>query len=291
MSRRGLRRSDEMNLESLQKIDSRWIFLAVLLAVALPIVFPIGLPLKISDNTRKVYDAVAAVPVGGIVVITPDCSYDSRGELLPMMEVFLRHLFTMNVKVVSVSTYGASSPMLIEEAMKSVGLEAYGKKYGVDFVNLGYLAGDESTIAAFGADVHALVTVDYYGTPISQLPIMDGLRTAKDISLAISVSEGRGYPEMLLRQWQSTYGTKMTGGSVGLIYASTMPYIASGQLTGYLPSMRGTAEYELLSKRPASAIIGMDSQSLVHIVFISVIVICNIGVFGSYLKSRRVTKA
>jgi len=276
-----------MNLESLQRIDSRWIFLAFLLAVAIPIVNPIGLPLKISDNTKKVYEAVERIPDGGVVVLTPDFNYDNKGELQPMMEAFLRHLFLKNVKVVSVSYYGAASPLLMEEAMKSVGLEAYGKKYGVDFVNLGYLAGDETAVAAFGANVHALVKVDYYGTSISQLPIMERLRTAKDIDLEISLSAGMNYPELYLRQWQTTYGTKVTGGSVGLIYAPLIPYISSGQLLGYLPSMRGTAEYELLSRRPASAIVGMDSQSLVHLVFIVAIVICNIGVLGSYLKSRR----
>lgn len=275
-----------MKLESLLKIDSRWFFLAFLLAVAIPIIRPIGLPLKISDNTKMAYNAVQSVPDGGIVVITPDYNYDNKGELSPMAEAYLRHLFTKNVKVVSVSYYGAAAPILMEEAMKAVGLEAYGKKYGVDFVNLGYLAGDETAVAAFGADVHALVQVDYYGTPISKLSIMENLRSAADIDLEISLSAGMNYPELYLRQWQTTFGTKVTGGSVGLIYAPLIPYISSGQLLGYLPSMRGAAEYELLSGRPASAIVGMDSQSLVHLVFIAAIVLCNIGVLGSYLKPK-----
>jgi len=273
-----------MKLETLLKIDSRWIFLAFLLAVAIPIIRPIGLPLKISENTKQVYDAVESVPDGGIVVLTPDFSYDNTGELLPMLETFLNHLFTKNIKVVSVSYYGAASPLLMETAMKSVGLETYGKEYGMDFVNLGYIAGDETAVAAFGADVHALVKVDHYGTPISELTIMENLRSAEDIDLEISLSAGMNYPELYLRQWQTTFGTKVTGGSVGLIYAPLIPYISSGQLLGYLPSMRGAAEYELLSRKPASAIVGMDSQSLVHLVFIAAIILCNIGVLGSYLK-------
>lgn len=276
-----------MSLESLGRLDPRWIFLAFLLAVCIPIVKPLGLPVKISANTRQVYEAVEAVPEGGLVVLTPDFSYDNTGELLPMLEAFLTHLLEKDVKVVSVGFYGGTAPLLMEEAMKSVGLEKHGKKYGVDFVNLGYFVGSEPTIAAFGEDVHALVKADFYGTPISELPIMEFLHSAEDIDLEISLAAGMNYPELYLRQWQTTFGTKVTGGSVGLIYTPLLPYIATGQLEGYLPSLRGAAEYELLTKKPGKAIIGMDSQSLVHLVVIAAIVICNIGFIGARREGAR----
>jgi len=269
-----------LSLKSLEKLDPRWIFLAFLIAVCIPIIQPLGLPIKISDNTRRVYQAVEDVPDGGLVVLTPDFSYDNRGELLPMLETIFEHLLTKDVKVVSVGFYGAASPMLMEEAMKAVGLERYGKEYGVDFVNLGFIAGDEPAITSFGEDTQALVKVDYYGTPISQLSIMDSLNNAGDIDLEISLSAGMNYPELYLRQWQTTFGTKVTGGCVGLIYAPLLPYMESGQLEGFLPSLRGAAEYELVSNRPGVAIIGMDSQSLVHVVVIVAIIISNLSMLG-----------
>jgi hypothetical protein len=278
-----------MSLESLQRLDPRWIFVAFLIAVSIPIIQPLGLPIKIGENTRRVYRAVDELPDGSLVVLTPDFSYDNRGELLPMLEAFLKHLLSKDVKVISVGFYGATSPMLMEEAMRSVGLENYGKEYGVDFVNLGFLVGAEPTIAAFGQDTHALVKVDYYGTPISEIPIMEYLHDAGDIDLEISLAAGMNYPELYLRQWQTTFGTKVTGGSVGLIYAPLSPYIATGQLEGYLPSLRGAAEYELLIQKPGSAIVGMDSQSLVHIVVIVAIIISNIGVLGEAQKKAKGT--
>lgn len=277
-----------MSLESLERLDPRWIFVAFLIAVSIPIIQPLGLPIKISENTRRVHRVVDELPDGSIVVLTPDFSYDNRGELLPMLEAFFKHLLSKNVKVISVGFYGATAPMLMEEAMKSVGLENYGKEYGVDFVNLGFLVGSEPTIAAFGEDTHALVKVDYYGTPISQLPIMDLLHNAGDIDLEISLAAGMNYPELYLRQWQTTFGTKVTGGSVGLIYAPLSPYMATGQLEGYLPSLRGAAEYELVTEEPGAAIIGMDSQSLVHIVVIVAIIISNLSVLGASGKKAEV---
>lgn len=61
-------------------------------------------------------------------------------------------------------------------------------------------------------------------------------------------------------------GTKMTGGCVAMIYPMMLGYVASGQLTGYLDSSRGAAEFELLSKNPGEAIITMDAQSIGHII-------------------------
>ncbi len=262
---------------NLKNIDARWVFVLFIIAVVIPIVNPLGLPIEINENTRIVYEALESVPDGGLVVLTPDFSYDNRGELLPMLEVMFKHLLAKNVKIISVSFYSAQSPLLMEEAMNAVGLEEHGKVYGVDFVNLGYIAGDEASVAAIGSDVKALVRVDYYGTPIGDIPIMDMFNDAGDIDLAVSLAAGMNYPELYLRQWQTTYGTKVTGGSVGLIYAPLLPYIASGQLEGYLPSLRGAAEYELVSGYAGAAIVGMDSQSLAHIVVIAAIVVCNIA--------------
>ena len=42
-------------------IDRRWIFLIIGLAVLLPLFFPLGLPIRATNATRKVYDAVEAL--------------------------------------------------------------------------------------------------------------------------------------------------------------------------------------------------------------------------------------
>lgn len=69
-----------------------------------------------------------------------------------------------------------------------------------------------------------------------------------------------------------------------MIYAPLSPYIATGQLEGYLPSLRGAAEYELVIDKPGAAIIGMDSQSLVHVVVLVAIIISNLGTLGASRK-------
>jgi len=263
-------------LKKLSK-DPRWLYVLFLIGIMIPLVKPIGLPMGISDNTRKVYDALKSVPADGLVFLSPDFAVENRGELQAMLVVIFKTLLPMGVKIVSAGFYGVSSAMLMDEAMNTVGLANYGKKYGVDFVNLGYLPGEETTIAALGADVHALVKVDYYNKPISDLPLMSRFRRAGDVNLVISLAAGNEYPEKWIRQWQVKYGTKITGGAVAMIYPALLGYVASGQLQGYLDSSRGAAEFEILTGNPGAAVVTMDAQSIGHIIAILAIVLCNLS--------------
>lgn len=264
------------------RVDPRWLWLLFLIGIIIPLVRPIGLPLATSDNTVKVYEAIKSVPDGGLVFLSPDYALENRGELQAMLVATLKCLLKRDIKIVSAGFYGTTSPILMEEAMNAVGLEKYGKKYGEDFVNLGYLPGEEATIAALGVDVHALVKVDFYNTPISEIPLIDSFRSAEDVDLVISLAAGNEYPEKWMRQWQVKYGTKMTGGAVAMIYPALLGYVASGQLSGYLDSSRGAAEFELHSGNPGGAIVTMDAQSIGHIIAIVAIVICNL----SYVISK-----
>lgn len=266
--------------------DPRWLWLLFLICIIIPLVRPIGLPMGVSDNTVKVYEAIKSVPSGGLVFLSPDYALENRGELQAILVATLKCLLQKDVKIVSAGFYGTTSPMMMDEAMKTVGLENYGKKYGEDFVNLGYLPGEEATIAALGVDIHALVRVDFYNKPISEIPLMDHFRSAEDIDLVISIAAGNDYPDKWIRQWQVKYGTKITGGAVAMIYPMMVSYVASGQLKGYLDSSRGAAEFELLTKNPGEAIITMDAQSIGHIVAIVAIVICNLNYVISKKEGR-----
>ncbi len=276
-----------MSLERLQRIDSRWIFIAIIIAAAFPILYPIGLPMKVSDATRTVYETIDSVPPGGLVIISADFSFMDVGEMEPMFIVFLRHLVQMDVKIVTIAFYAADSAIVEETVFAKVNPEQYGKTYGVDYVHLGFIPGHETAIAAFADDVKELISKDYYGNSLSELPIMEDFNSAEDIDLAISMTGGSEYPFHYIRQWYSGYGVTITGGARGLDYASMVPYIASGQLTGFLASLRGAAEYELLTGYLGDAIPAMDSHSLIHVVIIITIVLGNIGYLASRSKPEK----
>jgi len=267
--------------------DPRWIWLLFMVGIIIPLVRPIGLPLSISENTMAVYEAIESVPEGGLVFLSPDYALENRGEMQAMLVAMTKYFIHRDINIISAGFYGTTSPMLMEEAMNEVGLEEHGKEYGEYFVNLGYLPGEEATIATLGIDVHALVRVDFYGKPISEIPLMDRFRSAEDIDLVISLAAGNEYPEKWIRQWQVKYDTKITGGAVAMIYPMLLSYVASDQLSGYLDSSRGAAEFELVTNNPGGAILTMDAQSVGHVVAILAIVICNLNYLVSKKKERK----
>ncbi len=50
--------------------------------------------------------------------------------------------------------------------------------------------------------------------------------------------------------------------------------------------MKGAAEYEMLVNKPAMALIGMDSQSLVHLLIIFFVIVGNVAFFATRKKKE-----
>ena len=65
-------------------------------------------------------------------------------------------------------------------------------------------------------------------------------------------------------------------------------FVESGQMTGLLGGMRGAAEYEALAGHPDLAVLGMNAQSLVHILVIVLIILGNIAFFTSRRQGKKV---
>src|SRR5262245_9216195 len=80
----------------LEKVDRRWIFLAVVI----PLLFPLLLPLYVSSPVQSVVEAVDSIPNGSKVLMS--CDYDPSGipEMVPMTRTALRHLLDKKCKVI-----------------------------------------------------------------------------------------------------------------------------------------------------------------------------------------------
>ncbi len=51
-------------------IDRRWIFIIIALVVVIPLLVPIGLPIRATDTSKSVYDALEALPKGSKVLLS-----------------------------------------------------------------------------------------------------------------------------------------------------------------------------------------------------------------------------
>ena len=265
----------------IRSIDRRIIFVLIFVAVVWPLIQPMRLPIGVSPPVQTLYDAVEAIPPGSIVMLGADYSPDTMPELQPMVETFLRHAFERDLRVVVACLWPASPP-LVERAMTPLA-EEYGKEYGVDYVNLGYMAGGIVTLLGMGASIPITFPSDYGGTPVTEIPLMQEVENFDDIAFVMEVSAGTPGTREWVQQVQGRYRVALGSGTTAVGAPNFYPYVQSGQLTGLLGGLKGAAEYETLIGHPGDATKGMDAQSIVHALVVVFILFGNVV----YLLSLR----
>jgi len=268
-------------IDRLTRLDRRWIFLAVFLIVLAPLVRPVKLPVGIGAPARRFHQAIESLPAGSIVVMP--CDYDPAftAEVHPMAVAVMRRLLEKNVRIITVTMQPAGPPMP-DQAFAQVG-PPLGKKYGVDFVNLGYKSGNEAMVLALGASMKRTFPLDSHGTPVDSLPLMRDIERLGEAKMLIEIAATVA-ANIWVQQAQGRYHLPMVAGVSGVMAPEFFPYLQSGQVRGLLGGMAGAAEYEALVGTAGTATRGMDAQSLAHLLIIFLILLGNVL---WYLGKRR----
>jgi hypothetical protein len=270
--------------EKITKIPRQIIYLFMAAAIVFPLIVPIGMPINIMPQTKKLFDAIEALPPASKPVLI-SCDFDpqSMPELYPMLQAALNHLLSKNVKVLVMALWPQGAGMG-EMALNEIA-PVLNKKYGEDYVFLGYKAGAAAVILGLGDKIANVFPADYYNKPLSSFPLTAHLTNYNDLSLVLTLSAGTpGYREWLA-YGQSKFGISVGAGVTAVSAADAYPYLGSGQLTGLFGGMKGAAEYETslikngykLLFRQATK--GMDAQSLGHLFIMIFIIIGNLGFF------------
>jgi len=269
----------------IRRIDRRVIFTLIFVAVAWPLIAPMRLPIDVSPPVRGLYEAVEALPPGSIVMLGADYSPDTMPELQPMVEAFIRHAFSKDLRVVIACLWPASPPLV--QRVTTPLAEEFGKEYGIDYVNLGYMAGGIVTLLGMGASIPNTFPTDYDGTPVSDIPLMQDVENFSDIALVMEVSAGTPGTREWVQQVQSRFRVALASGTTAVGAPNFYPYVQSGQLVGLLGGLKGAAEYETLIDAPADATKGMDAQSIVHVLIVLFILVGNVVYFLDRRAERR----
>lgn len=264
-------------MSAMKNIDRRWIFLLIFIFVAIPLIFVLGLPIETTENARLVYGLVQDTAPGSTVILSFDYDPGSKPELHPMAKAVMKNCFQRDIKVLITALW----PMGVQMAadiIDQLSVEFPDKKYGIDYASMGYKAGGMVTIQAMGKNFREVFPSDVNGTPIDDLPILNGIKNYNNIDFVCSFSAG----DPGIKQWvqivHDTYGKPVTGGVTGVSAPGILPYVnQQKQLTGLLAGLKGAAEYEFLINSPGTATSGMDAQSLAHLLIIIFIVIGNLN--------------
>jgi len=264
-----------MNIfERLTNLDRRIIFLLVGLAVIIPMIIPIGLPVDITRPVKKVYDKIESLPEGSVVLMSIDYDPGSEAELYPATEALLEHCFRKNLRVYMMGLWPAGIS-LGNLAFERVAPN-YDKQYGIDYVNVGYRPGGPVMLLSLGKNVADVVKADYKGTSVDSLPLCQDVTSARDMKLVLTLSAGDPGTLHWIIYFHARYGVPICAATTAIMAPQQYPYLASNQLVGLLGGLKGAAEYETLVQRKGRALIGMDSQSIVHILLVLFIILGNI---------------
>ena len=271
---------------SIGKVDRRWIFVVIGLAVLLPLFFPLGLPIRATNATQLVYDAVDDLEPNSKVLVSFEYGPSTKPEIHPMAIGILRHLFTNNQKVY-VTCLWPDGQFMAEDALTEIAEQEFGLTYGEDYVLLGFRPGNEAVVKGIVSNLRKLYTTDARGTLVDQIPMMANVNKVKDFDFIFSASAG--YPGTI--EWvqyaADPTGVPMSTGTTSIQVNDVMPYVQSGQVKGILAGMPGAAEYEALIGSPGIGTSGMDAQSIAHLVIVIFIVFGNITYF---IETRRAKK-
>ena len=267
--------------DKILQIDRRWIFLAIAVAVTVPFFLPLGLPIIVTPPVENLYDAVEGIePNSNPLLLAVDYAPATLPELEPMAIAILRHAFENNVNVIVLTLHPAGYG-LAERAVMQVA-EEYDKVYGEDYVFLGFQPGTSAVILGLGINIRNVFPEDAYGTPLRELPLMEGIRNYDDIPLLVTLA-GWSAAEAWVYYAYQPYGQRVGAGVTAVMATDYYPYLNAGQLVGLLGGMRGAAEYEELIGQRDQGGRGMDSQSVIHLLIIVLIA----GGNAAYFVSRR----
>ncbi|MDH4222162.1 MAG: hypothetical protein OEV55_01335 [candidate division Zixibacteria bacterium] len=274
-------------LEKLLAIDRRIIFLFIAIAAALPLFFTVKLHIEVTPIVNNVYNALEALPPGSKVLLSMDYDPGSMPELQPMAESFLRYCFLRDLKVIIIGLWPngpIQANIALEEVFKDEEVKNRNPQYGIDYVNLGYTVGNEVVVERMGSDIPATFPKDYTGNKTEDLPLMKGVKNYNNIDFVYNLSAG--YPGTY--EWVifavDPYKIKLAAGNTAVQAPLVYPYVQSGQLIGVLGGMKGGAEFEIATGKPAKAVKYMFSQSVTHAVICFFILIGNFAYFATRKK-------
>ena len=281
----------------LGSLDRRIIFLIVGLSVLIPLLKPewIDLPIRPTPESQIVFDEINKLNAGDKVLLSFEYSPSTKPEIHPMAIAILKHLYAKNIQVYGFALWPDGN-FMSTEAFSEVS-DDYDKKYGVDYVNLGYKPGGEAVIKGIASDIRTLYTVDLQGTSINDIPMMKDVVNIEDFDFVFSLSAGYPGSKEWVQYACDPKNIPLSTGCTSIQVTDIMPYVENDQIRGILAGMPGAAEYESLVEaelqkmeivgKPGEASGMMAAQSIAHVVIVLFIIFGNISYFITRKKNRK----
>jgi hypothetical protein len=263
------------------KMEPRhWTFIGLFLTITITMLIRLRPDIPTSPPTQKMYDFVESLPSGSIVMVSFDHEASALPEISPIALAILRHHFEKGHRLIGVALYAEGTAIGYRLMQKTA--SEYGRRYGVDYVYMGFRPQYIAAILSMGRSIRETYPQDYFGNSYDSLPLLAGVQNYSEIAGVISIADGS-----LTTHWieygRGRYGVRVAAGVTAAMVTTYDPYLASGQLEAMVGGLRGAAEYEQLIRREGGGMRGMLAQSSAHLYIAALIVLGNV----IYMVSRR----
>lgn len=260
----------------IRELKSQHIWAFCLILYIIPILVPIGSPFQISEITLKIYDFIEDLPEGSIIVMGGSGVFGFDYEPGAAMIASIIQMSRNSLRLVGIP-FGTESLQLHKYCVDTAKvLEKHGGiwKYGEDYVQLPYIPGRSAALINLLDDVRQVVTVDAYGTPLDELPLMDDFKNYEDIALWICPHWG--FPT-IVRYVTGPRGTPTVMFAHAYSYSVFAPYMMMypdkvWMTNGFL----GGAQYERLVGIKGLGHAAVDSYTIISLAYIGFVILGNL---------------
>lgn len=231
--------------------------LIFILVASIPMAIPLGIPVEIDPMTNQLYEIIENVPDGGIVLydLTIFNWFTNFQSDIAILKQILRRVSAGELYLV-IMTEGTGPIMGIDKAWDTLKLGEL--EYGTQWVYLGLIPGGEKAERAVAEDVWAAKETDHYGTPLSELPLMERFHSIEDLALvAVGMNTT---PDPPCRQFGGKGVPFVMQNGIATI-PLMMPYVEAGIIQAYMTPGLQTAGYEKVLGELGLATSFADAQS------------------------------
>jgi len=261
------------------------IYACVAVAIIVPLLCGGSSSFTATPGPRKVYDFIESLEPGSHVLLAFDFDPSSRPELHPMAMALLRHCFKKDLIPVVMTHWPAGVGLakdMCETAVRDAEENKQGwskkKVSGRDYVLLGFRPGYTDLVLNMGENVKQAFSKDYYGQPTEGMEALEGITKLKDFDFFVDIAAGATV-EMWIAYGTDRADLPMAAGVTAVMGPDMYPFMDSKQIVGMLGGLRGAADYEKLLEWDDSGTLGMQAQSLTHLLIIGLIVLANVRYF------------
>lgn len=269
--------------------QSRIIYALLAGLMVLFLLFEPRLPFIVGPQSRGLFETVEKLPEDKLALLILNWAPGTYGENYPQTEALIQHFFLAG-KPFAIFGIDPVGPTLGHEIAERQAARL-GKQYGVDWVTWGYRTLQLPMILGLKRDIPGTIQRDYQGRSLEQFPIMQGIRSARDLSLIVDVTPSATV-EIWIQYFHGAVGTPVGYAPTAVMAPEAYPYLQSKQLVGMLAGIKGAAEYaalldehyeeELSWKYPPMR--AMNAISIAHVLIVALIILGN---YQYFTRNRR----